>query len=282
MNGRRSESQPALGRITIGCRTVVWALMFVGVLGWPSGCRRHDGAGESSGKSSSIVLLVASSAGPAMEQVMEEFQRETGLKIAINPGASNALAAQVLQGSPADLFLSASVEWADATEEAGYVAESAPLLSNRLVLIVPPGNPAGVRSPADLLNPQVKRVALATENAPAGRYAMQALSDQGIYPALLEKGVIVRGGDARMTFGLVVRGEVDAGVVYSTDAISEPTVEPVANLDAALTEPIVYPLMLLKHGQRSEAVRRCYEFLRSARAAAIFEQHGFKIISELP
>ena len=201
-------------------------------------------------------------------------------RVAISSGPSNALASQILRGAPGELFLSASREWSDVVEQGGMAAESVPLLSNRLVLVVPQGNPAGIFAVPDLLKTEVRRVAMATENAPAGRYAAQALAAAGVDVALAEKKKIVRGGDARMTLGFVARAEADAGIVYSTDAIGEPKVEVVAHLDDSTYEPIVYPLLLLKRGQHSEAASRFYEFLQSARAAVLFRQAGFAILSE--
>jgi len=203
------------------------------------------------------LLLAAASPSGAAEEIARAFGERTGVPVRVSTGASNAVASQVLAGAPADVFLSANPRWADAVP----ARERRALLRNRLVLVVPRGNPAGVASPSDL--PALRRVALAGENVPAGLYAERALRAAGVYGGLR----IARGADVRLTLAFVETGEAEAGVVYATDARASGRVEVVHTFPVA----VEYRLVLLR-----PAGRPLYEFLASEEALAVFERHGFK------
>jgi molybdate transport system substrate-binding protein len=227
-----------------------------------------------------LVFLTAASTKDAVEELAEKFERQTGARIRISAGPSNALASQIAAGAPADLFLSANEQWADYLEKKGAAEAVTPLLTNDLVLIVPRDNPANVRSPADLVGPRVQRVALAGDNVPAGIYARQALGALGLYEKLVQAKKIVRGQDVRVTLGYVARGEAEAGVVYATDARISDDVAIVDRFDPETYDRIVYPLILVKRDRANPMARKLYDFARSSVAAAIFENLGFKCIAE--
>ena len=237
-----------------------------------SGCS----SSQSSAKNERVTLLVAASAKEAAEEVASEFEAGADVRVDLSVGGSNALAQQIIAGAPADLFLSASEEWADAVEKEGLVAERADLLSNRLVLVVPRGNPAGVERPADLLNEAVDRVSLAEENVPAGRYAEQALTHLDLLDDLSASQKIARGHDVRATLAFVARGEAEAGIVYATDAVLEQDVEVPYEFDPSTHDPIVYPLVLLKSGAANLRAVELFERLRSPDSMKIFQQRGFE------
>ena len=148
-----------------------------------------------------------------------------GGEVKVNLGPSSGLAGQILAGAPADLFLSANQEWADEVQKAGQTATATRLLTNRLVIVVPTGNPGGVQKPDDLLSDKVKKIALAGEKVPAGMYADQSLEKLGLLKKLTDAGKIVRGQDVRSALSYVERGEAEAGIVYSTDVGSAEGVE---------------------------------------------------------
>ncbi len=228
--------------------------------------------------SPAITVFVAASTKDAVEEVAAIFRKETGIDVKISPGSSNALAAQIAEGAPADLFLSASEEWADSLKTKGLTLESRKLLGNRLVLVVPRGNAAGVKVAKDLRGDTVKKIALAGEKVPAGKYAEQTLKALGLYGALAGEKKIVRGQDVRVTLGYVERGEVEAGIVYATDANISKDVVAVYSFDAKKHDPIVYPLVLLKSAEKNESARKLYAFLSSRGARAIFERLGFTVL----
>ena len=222
-----------------------------------------------------ILILAAASTAGATREVAAEFTKDTGTPVEVSAAASNALAQQAIAGSAGDVFLSASDEWARAIGDEGLAVETTPLLTNRLVLIVPRGNPAGVGGPADLAG--VEWVALAGENVPAGRYAAAALRAAGVYDDLVGRGRVVRGTDVRQALAYVAAGEADAGVVYATDAAADDDVSVVHEFPADAGEPVSYPLVLL-----TERGRPVYDFLRSEPAAAIFRRHGFGLAGGSP
>jgi molybdate transport system substrate-binding protein len=222
-----------------------------------------------------LIVSVATSARDLIDELAKEFTAATGIEVKVNAGPSNALAGQILAGAPADLFLSANRQWADEIENAGKSAASARLLTNQLVIVVPPGNPGEVREPKDLLSDKVEKIALAGEKVPAGMYAEQALSKLDLLPQLTVARKIVRGQDVRNTLSFVERGEAEAGIVYSTDVRIASGVTTAHEFDASLHDEIVYVLVLLKHESELPAAREFFEFLQSPLADDAYGRFGF-------
>ncbi len=227
-----------------------------------------------------VMLLAAASTADAVQEVAGLFESKSGAKVEISTGASNALAQQIIAGAPADVFLSANEKWAEELQKKGFSDAARPLLGNRLVIVVPRGNPAAVKEPADLSADAVKKIALAGENVPAGSYADQALRSLKLFEQLTEAGRIVRGQDVRVTLGYVERGECEAGIVYATDAKVSDKVEAVYNFDPAVHDALVYPAVLVQREGAVAVGREFFEFLFSAEAADVFRRHGFLPVSE--
>ena len=229
-------------------------------------------------KGSAVLVSAATSTKELMEALAAEFSKTYQGTIKVNPGPSSGLANQILAGAPADLFLSANREWAGKVSEAGLADRSVELLTNKLVLIVPQGNPAGVEKPADLLSEKVTKIALAGEKVPAGIYADQALTKLELLEKLTAAGKIARAQDVRGAVSFVARGEAEAGLVYSTDAAITPEVEVAHELDPALHDEIVYVLVLLKHGVKNTDATLFFEFLQADGANEIYAKAGFSRI----
>jgi molybdate transport system substrate-binding protein len=230
-------------------------------------------------KATPIVVSVAASTRDVVEELSQQFDQDAGVDVKVNAGASNELATQILAGAPVDVFLSASTEWADKLKQERRAAATSELLTNRLVVIVPKGNPAGVHESNDLLSASVQKLALAGENVPAGRYADRALAKLGLLEQLSGAKKIVRGEDVRAAASFVERGEAEAGVVYATDARTVPGVEVAFEFDPALHDKIVYALVLVKNDPAKPAARRYYDFLRNRQAADAFARAGFTPIA---
>ena len=269
-NGRRGRVWRSL---------VLASCLFAGSLGiahalsFLTGC---DAKKEAAGlPPTSVTVFVAASTKDVVDELASVFRKESGTEVKISPGPSNTLAAQIAEGAPADLFLSASEEWADSLQAKGHVLEARKLLGNSLVIVVPKGNPAGVKKAEDLRGGSVKKVALAGEKVPVGKYAEQALRALSLYQPLLDEKKIVRGQDARGTLAFVERAEVEAGIVYATDAKVSRDVEIGFRFDPKTHDPIVYPLVRLKAGEKNEGARKLFTFLTFPAARAIFERHGF-------
>jgi molybdate transport system substrate-binding protein len=258
-------------RFNVAIRSLVVAALAIGGVG----C-----GGRDTGKpaTASVTAFVAASTQDAVGELAKGFARDTGIEVKINPGGSNTLANQIINGAEADVYLSANEQWADTLRDKGFAAETRLLLTNSLVIVVPNGNPAGIVRPEDLLAAKVEHVVLAGENVPAGIYAKQALGAAHVYDDLEKQNKIVRGKDVRATLNLVELGEVGAGVVYSTDAAMSRRVETVYTFDEKSHDPIRYPLVLLKHGQQNPAARKWFDYLSSEAATKVFEKYRFRVL----
>jgi molybdate transport system substrate-binding protein len=192
-------------------------------------------------------------------------------------GASSALARQVDTGAPAQLFLSADLDWIDWLARRRRLAGSPMrLLVNDLVLIAPAASGAQVRiAPGVDLAGALDggRLAIADPRAvPAGRYARAALESLGAWKSVEPR--LAPAGDVRAALALVARGEAPLGIVYRTDALAEPRVKVVATFPESSHPPIVYGLALLD-GATQDA-RAFAQYAASAPARALWARHGFR------
>jgi molybdate transport system substrate-binding protein len=214
-----------------------------------------------------------------MEALAQQFTEQYQVNVKVNPGPSNGLANQILAGAPADLFLSANQQWADEIEKAGRAQSVHRLLTNRLVLAVPRGNPAGIREPQDLTAGATKKCALAGEKVPAGIYADQALGKLGLLDKLIQDRKIVRGQDVRSALSFVERGEAEAGIVYETDVTRTNGVEVVHRFDPALHDEIVYVLVLVQREPPGPDAKLFLDFVRSPQADEMITRFHFERVS---
>ncbi len=196
--------------------------------------------------------------------------------------ATSRVAPQVLQGAPADLFFSADMGWMDWVEEGGGILSDTrvTLLENELVLVVPAGREVFPRAPDGLANPELQRLALAGENVPAGRYGKAALESTGVWESVLPR--IVRAGTVRGALEWVAQGEVDAGIVYRTDAVAEDRVRVAFAFSTATHPPILYPGAVTTQAPHPEVAREFLDFCQSPGARAVFRDEGFRIPSGAP
>lgn len=228
----------------------------------------------------SITVSCASSTRDLMNDLVNRFHQAQSGTIRINVGASSSLANQILSGAPADLFVSASQQWADEVTQAELAIEQRRLLTNRLVLIVPSQKPSSVNEPVDLLKPSVSKIALAGEKVPAGIYAQQALSKLKLFDQLVQSSKIVRGQDVRTAMNYVERGEAEAGIVYSTDVSMSKGIVQVYEFDPALHDEIVYVLIRLKYSKEKPLAAAFFNFLCSEAAVASYSKFGFSRITD--
>lgn len=211
-----------------------------------------------------------------LAKLASEFESTNKSKVKIIAGPSSGLANQIIEGAPVDLFLSANAAWADEVKKAGLVQSQVSLLTNQLVLVVPANNVAKVKTPSDLLNANVQKIALAAEKVPAGEYAEQALTKLGLMDSLKASAKIVRGQDVRSALAFVERGEAEAGIAYATDVIAVPGIEQVFAFDHALHDKITYVLVKLEHSESNPRAQEFYLFLQSADSERTFAEFGFQ------
>ncbi len=216
-----------------------------------------------------------------MKDALDEVGRDyaaanPGVTIASNYGASGTLQLQIEQGAPVDIYISASPKQMDDLEAKGLLFEGTRrnLLRNEIVLIVPKDSASHISSFQDLARPNVKPIALGEPaTVPAGEYAKELLTYFGIYDAVRPKALLAK--DVRQVLTYVETGDVEAGIVYSTDAASSSKVKVVATAPAPSHAPAIYPVAVIKSSKEPAAARAFEGFLLGAQASAIFQKYGF-------
>lgn len=219
-----------------------------------------------------LKMYVAASTKEVVETIAQRFERETGVAVEISPGPSSKLAKQIVEGAPADLFLSADQANADYLSQRHLVAKRRNLLANRLVVVIPNDRQLAITRLEDLAKDDVRELALALEKVPAGEYARAALRKAGVWERVAPK--VVGGEDVRATLAFVERG-ASAGIVYFTDTVGNSKVRVAMAIDPTLHPPIEYPLVLIEKPRMNPAASRFYDYLLSPPAAAIFEAAKF-------
>lgn len=223
-----------------------------------------------------VVFAAASLKGP-LDEAAAAFKAETGTTVVISYAGSNALAKQIEQGAPAEIFISADEDWMDYLAEKSLIAESSRhnLLANELALIAPAGSTVALTiAPGfDLAGALGEgRLAVADPDAvPAGKYAKQALGALGVWEAVETK--LARTENVRAALALVASGEAPFGIVYATDALAEPKVKALGAFPAGTHDPILYPAALTKSATPEAAA--FLAFLKGDTAGAIFAKAGF-------
>ena len=229
-----------------------------------------------------LTVSAAISLKDALDEVKQIYAKENpNVSVAVNYGASGTLQLQIEQGAPVDVFFSAAPKQMDALEGKGLLLEGTreDLLRNEIVLVVPKNSNLGISSFQDLTRPSVKTVALGEPAAvPAGEYAKEVLTELGIYEAVKPKAVLAK--DVRQVLTYVETGNVDAGIVYATDAESSSKVRVAANAPQNSHAAVVYPVAVIKSSKDSAAAKRFVEFLSSSKAAAIFQKYGFELANQ--
>ena len=229
-----------------------------------------------------VLVFAAASLKNALDEVAAQWQRESGKKAAISYAASNTLIKQIEQGAPADIFISADLDWMDYGQQKGLIKPDtrSNLLGNRLVLVAPKdSNISANIQPGFDLAALLKGGRLAMGNVdavPAGKYGKAALEKLGAWVGVKDK--IALAECVRAALVLVARGEAPLGIVYQTDAASDPTVKIVGTFPENTHPPIIYPVALTKDATGAEAIA-FLNFLRSAAARAAFERQGFTVLA---
>ena len=228
-----------------------------------------------------LTVFAAASMKNALDEIDAAFVQKTGIKIVASYAASSALAKQIEQGAPADIFLSADTGWMDyaAARESIKQATRTNLLGNSLVLIAPtqpkvdkvtigPGfDLAGLAGDGKIATGDVNAV-------PVGKYAKAALVKLGAWQAAAPKFAMAE--SVRAALALVARGEAVLGIVYATDAKVEPSVKVIGTFPADSHPPIIYPVAATSAAKPAAA--DYLAFLQSSQAKAIFERYGFTFL----
>jgi molybdate transport system substrate-binding protein len=233
---------------------------------------------------SSAQTTLTISAAASLRDVIAETeaaykQSHANVEFINNFGSSGTLAAQIDQGAPADVFLSAASKPMDDLEVKGLIVAGTRrnLLRNTLVLIAPLDSK--LRDFQGLADSSIRLIALGDPaSVPAGQYGRQTLAVLHLLDKLNAKFVLAR--DVRQVLTYVETGNADAGLVYATDAIASSKVRVVASAPESAHDPIVYPVAVVKGSHSEEAARIFVEYLASPAAQAIFVKHGFTIAAQ--
>lgn len=223
-----------------------------------------------------LTISAAVSLKDAMEVIQAAYEEEhPEVQMKFNFGGSGSLQQQISQGAPVDLFFSAAEDKFELLVDEGMVAEEdgTDLVGNTLVLVVPKDD-ASIDSFEELAESKVDKISIGTpETVPAGKYAQESFEKLGIWEQLESKMVYAK--DVRQVLSYVETGNVDAGVVYQTDALISDKVDIVATADASTHAPIIYPVGVIQDSKQYEEAKEFYEYLQSDEALEVFEEYGF-------
>jgi molybdate transport system substrate-binding protein len=235
----------------------------------------------SSFASNKINVFAAASLKNALDAVTASWTAESAKEATVTYAASPALAKQIENGAPADVFLSADLTWMRYLTDKNLVTPGTEikLLGNQIVLIVPKDSIAEIKIEkdfklSDLLGPG--KLAMGNiESVPAGKYGKAALESLGVWATVKDK--VAQAENVRAALKLVSTGEAVAGVVYRTDAHSDKTVKVLGTFPEDSHAPIIYPAAVIATSKNSDAVE-FLRYLQTDKAKAIFEGEGFTVL----
>lgn len=228
-----------------------------------------------------VTVFAAASLKNALDAINAEWQKESGKETTVSYAASSALAKQVEQGAPADVFISADLAWMDYLAQKKLIKDDtrSELLGNRIVLVsgTADAKPVEIKQGFDLaaLVGDGRLAMGAVDSVPAGKYGKAALEKLGVWSSVEQK---VAGAESvRAALLLVSRGEAPYGIVYQTDAAADPGVKVVGTFPEDSHPPIVYPIAITTDSKSADATAYV-DFIKSDKAAPLFEKQGFTIL----
>jgi molybdate transport system substrate-binding protein len=232
-----------------------------------------------SASANEVLVSAAASLIDVLKEISTAYQGKSRPTIKLNFGPSTGLARQIEEGAPADIFFSADLPQMDALDKKNLLEPGTRknLLSNQLVIIVPTDSKLKVTSPKDLLKAEVKRIALAEPSTvPVGVYSSKYLADEGLWNQLKARVVPVQ--DVRATLAAVESGNVEAGLVYKTDAAVSKKVKIAYEVPVDKGPKITYPIAIVKESRRKDAARDVLNFVQSPAAKNAFKKYGFVLL----
>lgn len=228
-----------------------------------------------------ILVFAAASLKNALDEADAAYRQKSGVKVSVSYAASGALARQIENGAPADVFISADEEWMNRLQKEGLIRPGtrADWLGNRLVLVASANSGAklDLKPGLDLMGAlKGGRLAIGDPKfVPAGRYAQAALQKLGAWDAL--RNSLALSDSVRAALALVSRGEAPLGIVYETDVAADKGVRIIGVFPEDSHPPIVYPIALTA-GSKNPDAPKYLAWLKSREAAPFFEKQGFRIL----
>ena len=229
-----------------------------------------------------VTVFAAASLKNALDDINAAWKDETGKEATISYAGSSALARQIEEGAPADVFISADLAWMAYLSDRNLTRKDTEveLLGNRIVLIAPADSAVAIEiAPGFDLAGALgdERLAMANvDSVPAGKYGKAALTALGVWDAVSAK--VAQAENVRAALALVAAGEAPLGIVYQTDAAADPSVKIVAAFPEDTHEPIVYPAALTAESKAADAPA-FLAYLKTDRARALFEEQGFTVLA---
>lgn len=230
-----------------------------------------------------ITVSAAASLNRVLTEIGRNYERERGVRVRFNFGASGALQRQIEEGAPIDVYIAAAERNMNELARQNLIetASRRIVAGNRLVLIVPRDSRLPIHRFKDLVSPAVTHVAVGGPQVPAGLRAREVFARLGIWPQIERKAV--RAKDVREVLAQVERGNVDAGIVYFSDAVASRAVRMVSVAPASMHARIRYPAAVIAKRRNAPAAnalaaRDFVRFLASSQARAIFRHHHFLVL----
>jgi molybdate transport system substrate-binding protein len=227
-----------------------------------------------------VVVFAAASLRDALDDVTAAWKKQSAEAAIVSYGASSALAKQIEQGAPADIFFSADRDWMDylSAKDLIRAGTERPLLGNKLVLIAPESSPAtaDIKPGFDLVKLLGDgRLAICDAAVPAGKYGIAALQALGVWDKVRSRTAPAE--NVRAALLLVARGEAPLGIVYATDAHADPAVKSLGTFPDSTHPPIVYPVALVA-ASKNPAAAGLLAYIESDAARPLFERQGFTVL----
>ena len=226
-----------------------------------------------------LIVSAAASLKETAQDLTELYKKEKPyVEIKFTFGSSGALATQIEEGAPTDIFMPASLKQMNTLEEKGLLLEGSKkeLLVNKVVLISPKESNKELSSFGDSASDSVSKIGLGEpDSVPAGQYAKEVFTTLGIWDKV--KGKAVFGSDVRQVLTWVENGDVDCGVVYQTDAIASEKINVVCEAPKDTHKPVIYPAAVIRSSKNQLEAGAFIDFMKTSKAAAVFKKHGFDI-----
>jgi molybdate transport system substrate-binding protein len=255
-----------------GRRGTALLLSFL-ILLWLGGKPAHSTSAQTRG----ILVAAAISLSEAFNEIGRLYHDRTGGTVTFSFASSGELEKQIEAGAPADVFASAGEKEMDQLQAKQLIDQStrANFARNTLVLVVPAGSKAALHSFAELQEPSVQRIAIGDpKTVPAGQYAQQLLRNMQLWPKVQSRLVLAQ--NVRQVLDYVVREEVDAGIVYATDAkIAKGKATVVATAPDQDYGPVLYPIAVVKDTGNAQAAKVFLNLVRSPDGVRILAKYGF-------
>lgn len=253
--------------LALGCAALISA----------TGCNRSANAPNEAAPGGEITVSAAASLRDAFQEIGRVYEARTGKRISFNFGASGALQKQIEAAAPVDVFASAGAQQMNALADKSLIDRDTrrDFARNELVIVTPQTSAPQINSFPDLDLAAVRRIAVGNpRTVPAGQYAEQVFDRLGLAAKLQPKLILAE--DVRQVLDYVARGEVDAGVVYRTDAqVAGSSVRVAAVAPKNSHEPILYPIAVVRESRNREAARAFVELVVGAEGQGILRRYGF-------